>query len=235
MEAAMSRESPTKPAGRATALVLSTLRAAIVSGELGPGEQIRQQLWADRTGVSRPPLREALEILTNEGVLVHGLNQGYFVAKFSRDEMEQLYTMRALLEREALKEIVWPADAELAELDEVADAIEEHVRSGRPDIALQELAGFYMRVYEMSPKKLIVEEVKRLWARTATYRSLSLDVSTDPGRPGRRLHMIVDVLRAKDLPRLRKLLLRPTLRGREGAAVGGRPIPAGTTDRRAAG
>ncbi|GAA1193599.1 GntR family transcriptional regulator [Pseudonocardia alaniniphila] len=231
----MSRVSVTKPAGRATALVLSTVRAAILSGELSPGEQIRQQVWADRTGVSRPPLREALEILTNEGLLVHGLNQGYFVAKFNRDEMEQLYTMRLLLEREALEEIEWPTDAQLAELENVADDIEQHARSGRPDIALQELAEFYLGIYELSPKKLIVEEVKRLWIRTAAYRSLSVDVSADPGRSGQRLHVIVDVLRARDLPRLRELLLRPTLRGRSGVAVGGHVMPSGADERRVAG
>lgn len=231
----MSRVSPSKPASRASALVLATLRAAILSGDLSPGEQIRQQMWADRTGVSRPPLREALEILTNEGLLVHGLNQGYFVAKFSRDEMEQLYTMRLLLEREALKEIVWPTDDQLEELGNVADDIEEHARSGRPDIALQELAEFYLAVYELSPKKLIVGEIRRLWVRTAAYRSLSVDVSTDPGRSGQRLRMIVDVLRANDLPRLRELLLRPTLRGRSGVAVGGQAIPSGSENRRVAG
>ncbi|WP_433296834.1 GntR family transcriptional regulator [Pseudonocardia sp. CA-142604] len=231
----MSRVSVTKPAGRATALVLSTVRTAILSGELSPGEQIRQQVWADRTGVSRPPLREALEILTNEGLLVHGLNQGYFVAKFNRDEMEQLYTMRLLLEREALGEIEWPTDAQLAELENVADDIEQHARSGRPDIALQELAEFYLGIYELSPKKLIVEEVKRLWIRTAAYRSLSVDVSADPGRSGQRLHVIVDVLRARDLPRLRELLLRPTLRGRSGVAVGGHVMPSGPDERRVAG
>ncbi|OLT12840.1 hypothetical protein BJF78_23415 [Pseudonocardia sp. CNS-139] len=210
------------------------MREAISTGELGPGEQIRQQMWADRTGVSRPPLREALEILTNEGLLVHGLNQGYFVAKFSRDEMEQLYTMRLLLEREALAEIGWPTDARLAELDDLADAIEEHARSGRPDVAMQEMADFYLRIYDLSPKKLIVDEVKRLWVRTAAYRSLAVDVTQDPGRSGQRLHHIVEVLRSRDLPRLRELLLRPTLRGRSGVAVGP-GMPLGSADGRAVG
>lgn len=230
----MSRVSSSRPAGRATALVLSALREAISTGELGPGEQIRQQAWSDRTGVSRPPLREALEILANEGLLVHGLNQGYFVAKFSRDEMKQLYTMRLLLEREALKEIDWPSDEQLTEFENLAEDIEQHARSGRPDIAMQELAEFYLGIYELSPRKLIVDEVKRLWVRTAAYRSLSVDVTRDPARSAQRLHVIVDILRARDVRRLREVLLRPTLRGRSGAAVG-QGVPSGSPDERAAG
>ncbi|MFD1517765.1 GntR family transcriptional regulator [Pseudonocardia yunnanensis] len=225
--------SSSRPAGRATALVLSVLREAISTGELGPGEQIRQQIWADRTGVSRPPLREALEILANEGLLVHGLNQGYFVAKFNRDEMEQLYTMRLLLEREALKEINWPSEEQLAEFENIADGVEQHARSGRPDIAMQELAEFYLGIYELSPKKLIVEEVKRLWVLTAAYRSLSVDVTRDPARSGKRLRVIVDIMRARDLKRLRELLLRPTLRGRSGAVVG-QDVSPGSSDELAA-
>lgn len=226
----MPRVPPSRPAGRATALVLAALRAAISTGELGPGEQIRQQAWADRAGVSRPPLREALEILTHEGLLVHGVNQGYFVAKFNRDEMEQLYTMRLLLEREALREIGWPSEELLGELGEVAEDVEEHARSGRPDLAMEQLAGFYLRVYGLSPKKLIVEEIRRLWVRTAAYRSLNLDLTREPGRPGPTLRHIVDVLRARDLDRLRELMLRPTLRGRAGIGPGGTAIPAAPAD-----
>jgi DNA-binding GntR family transcriptional regulator len=215
----MQRGSNATPAGRSTALVLAELRKAISQGELSPGEQIRQQLWADRIGVSRPPLREALEILTTEGLVVHGLNQGYFVGKFSRDEMQQLYTMRLLLEQEALKTIDWPANQQLAAFDEKVSHIEEHARAGRPDIAMQELAEFYLGIYRLCPRKLIVDEIQRLWIKTAAYRSLSFDIMRDPAESGRRLRVIVDLVRQRNLERLRELLLRPTLRGQMGAAV----------------
>lgn len=211
--------STIRPAAASTALVLAELRKAISQGDLAPGEQIRQQLWADRIGVSRPPLREALEILTAEGLVLHGLHQGYFVTKFSRDEMQQLYTMRLLLEQEALKAIEWPDDEQLATLDDKADKIEEHARAGRPDIAMQELAEFYLAVYGLSSRKLIVDEIQRLWIKTTAYRSLSLDIMRDPTRPSHRLHLIVDLVRQRNLERLREVLLRPTLRGQMGMSV----------------
>lgn len=215
----MRGASTIRPAAASSALVLAELRKAISQGDLAPGEQIRQQLWADRIGVSRPPLREALEILAAEGLVIHGLHQGYFVTKFSRDEMQQLYTMRLLLEQEALKAIEWPDDEQLGALDEKADHIEEHARAGRPDIAMQELAGLYLAVYRLSSRKLIVDEIQRLWIKTTVYRSLSLDIMRDPARSGHRLHLIVDLLRQRDLERLREVLLRPTLRGQRGTSV----------------
>ncbi|MBN9111212.1 MAG: GntR family transcriptional regulator [Pseudonocardia sp.] len=215
----MARAPIARPAGRSTALVLAELRRAISQGDLAPGEQVRQQLWADRIGVSRPPLREALEILTTEGLLVHGVNQGYFVTRFSRDEMQQLYTMRLLLEQEALRSLQWPDEERLAEFSEQVRLIEEHALAGRPDIAMQGLSDLYIGIYQLSGRHLIVEEIHRLWIKTTAYRSLSFDILRDPAQSGRRLRRIVGLLRDHELDELREMLLHPTIRGRLGTAV----------------
>jgi len=61
--------------------VVNRLREAILAGELSPGEQIRQADWADRLGVSRVPIPEALKALAAEGLLNHDHNRGYFVVR----------------------------------------------------------------------------------------------------------------------------------------------------------
>ncbi|WP_103381393.1 GntR family transcriptional regulator [Pseudonocardia dioxanivorans] len=215
----MARAPLARAAGRSTALVLAELRRAISQGDLAPGEQIRQQLWADRIGVSRPPLREALEILTTEGLVVHGVNQGYFVTRFSRDEMQQLYTMRLLLEQEALTSLRWPDENRLAEFEEQVRGIEEHALAGRPDIAMQGLSDLYIGIYQLCGRHLIVDEIQRLWIKTTAYRSLSFDIMRDPAASGRRLRGIVELLREHDLDALRETLLHPTIRGKLGTAV----------------
>lgn len=215
----MARAPITRPAGRSTTLALAELRRAISQGELAPGEQVRQHLWADRIGVSRPPLREALEILTTEGLLVHGMNQGYFVTRFSRDEMQQLYTMRLLLEQEALTSLQWPDEERLSEFEEQVRSIEEQAAAGRPDIAMQGLSDLYIGIYGLSGRHLIVEEIQRLWVKTTAYRSLNFDILRDPAASGRRLRHIVGLLRDHRLDELRELLLHPTIRGQLGSAV----------------
>jgi DNA-binding GntR family transcriptional regulator len=134
--------------------------------------------------------------------------------------------MRLLLEREALRQIDWPPPEVVDEWERVVDDIEQQARAGRPDIAMEQLTEFYLGIYQLSPKKLIVEEIRRLWVRTAAYRALNLDVSRDPGRPGQRLRQIVDLVRARDLDRLRESMLRPTLRGQAGIGLdGGAAVP----------
>jgi DNA-binding GntR family transcriptional regulator len=202
-----------RPASRTTALVLDAVRAAIMTGELSPGEQVRQQVWAEQCGVSRPPAREALEILSNEGLLSHGLNQGYFVAKFSADEMNQLYTMRHLLEREAIATIAWPEGERLASLRVLASEIEENAAAGRPDLSMQALSEFFLGIYRLSPRGLIVAEIERLWMRTASYRSRSYEVMAAPQGSTTRFGQIVDALASRDRETLAELMHRPTLRG----------------------
>ncbi|WP_133916366.1 GntR family transcriptional regulator [Streptomyces sp. NBC_00582] len=209
-----------RPASRTTAKVLDSVRAAILSGELAPGEQVRQQVWAERCGVSRPPVREALEILSNEGLLVHGLNQGYFVTKFSTDEMDQLYTMRHLLELEAIRTLVWPEADTLADLRRRAHEIESAADAGRPDFAMQAVAEFFLEIYRLCPRKLIVAEIERLWIRTAAYRALNYDVMAAPRGVDLRFQEVIDALGAQDRDALAELLQRPTLRGMRRARGG---------------
>jgi DNA-binding GntR family transcriptional regulator len=210
-----------RPASRTTAKVLDAVRGAILNGELSPGEQLRQQIWAERCGVSRPPVREALEILSNEGLLTHGLNQGYFVAKFGNDEVEQLYTMRDLLETEAIRTLEWPGPEVLAELSAHLDRIESDALVGRPDLARAAMADFYLSIYRLCHRTLIIAEIERLWARTASYRALNYDVLAAPGESKAQFRLILDALAAKDRKRLAELIQRPvvTILSRARAAI----------------
>ncbi|MBM4479726.1 GntR family transcriptional regulator, partial [Rhodococcus hoagii] len=89
--------------GRATAQVLDELKRMIFSGELLPGQQIRQETMAERLGVSRLPIRESLRQLTSDGLVQHVPNVGYSVARLDQSELEQIYLMRSVLERETLR------------------------------------------------------------------------------------------------------------------------------------
>ncbi|WP_191094196.1 GntR family transcriptional regulator [Nocardia colli] len=200
-----------RPASRTTAKVLDAIRGAILNGELSPGEQLRQQIWADRCGVSRPPVREALEILSNEGLLTHGLNQGYFVAKFSNDEIEQLYTMRDLLESEAIRTLEWPTAAELAELSAHVERIEAEAKAGRPDLARGAMADLYLSIYRLCRRTLIIAEIERLWARTVSYRAHNYDILAAPEESAAQFRLILDTLAAQDRERLSELLQRPVV------------------------
>lgn len=84
-------------------IVTDSLRELIIQGQLLPGEHLQEVVIADRMGVSRTPVRSALEKLTSEGFLDHKPNQGYFIRNFDVADIKDAYNIRALLESEAAR------------------------------------------------------------------------------------------------------------------------------------
>jgi len=74
------------------------LREALFSGDLQPGERIVESRIARQLGVSQGPVREALVELEREGLVVRAPNRGAFVATLDDEEMEELLSLRAVLE-----------------------------------------------------------------------------------------------------------------------------------------
>ena len=87
----------------ATDHVLEEIRGAIVAGRLAAGETLRQEDLADRLGVSRMPVREAIRRLHSEGLVEILPSRRVRVAPLSRSEIEDIYDMRAVLEPLAVR------------------------------------------------------------------------------------------------------------------------------------
>lgn len=83
--------------------ILEALRADIIGGELTAGSLLRQQLLAERFGVSRMPIREALYRLEAEGFISFTPNKGAMVAPISAADLQEIYEMRVAAETLALR------------------------------------------------------------------------------------------------------------------------------------
>ena len=101
----------------------ATLRAAILDGELRPGQRVNQEAWAERARVSLIPVREALRALAGEGLVTYRPRRGYAVTELDPAELEEVYRLRKLLETDALRRGVAHATAaDLRALEQAADA-----------------------------------------------------------------------------------------------------------------
>lgn len=80
-------------------LVARRVREAIGAGEYGPGQQVGEVELAARLGVSRGPLREGLQRLTAEGLLVSIRNRGLFVVEMNDENIADMYLAREAVER----------------------------------------------------------------------------------------------------------------------------------------
>ncbi|QCP50303.1 GntR family transcriptional regulator [Trinickia violacea] len=79
-------------------LVTTAIRQRILSGELAPGEVLRQEAVAEELGVSRVPIREAITRLTAEGLLTSVPHKGAYVAELSIEEVRETFDIRLRLE-----------------------------------------------------------------------------------------------------------------------------------------
>src|SRR6202050_1927606 len=86
-----------------TSAVADKLREQIIRGEIPEGAQLRQDVIATQYHVSRIPVREALRQLDAEGLITIVPNRGAIVPELSPEDVEELFSIRALLEPEVLK------------------------------------------------------------------------------------------------------------------------------------
>jgi DNA-binding GntR family transcriptional regulator len=115
-------------------LAVRRLRSEILSGALAPGERLVEEQLRARFGTSRAPLREALRLLGQQGLVEHLPRRGVRVAELSPRDIEELFTLRDALERFAVHCALGAGDgadpAGLAALAAQVDAMDTAVRSG---------------------------------------------------------------------------------------------------------
>jgi DNA-binding GntR family transcriptional regulator len=170
--------------GAASARVADHLRRAILSGEIGPGEWIRQEEVAERLGSSRLPVREALRILEAEGLTEHERHKGARVPSLTMHEVDVVYRMREQLEQLAIAESIPHLDLEdLRALSDLQDQIERLPQGDNAAVAtfLELDREFHLRSYTGCRIDQLTSTVTRLWNSTAHYRRTFVTL-TGPGR-----------------------------------------------------
>jgi DNA-binding GntR family transcriptional regulator len=170
--------------GAASARVADHLRRAILSGEIGPGEWIRQEEIAERLGSSRLPVREALRILEAEGLTEHERHRGARVPSLSMHEVDVIYRMREQLEQLAIGESIPHLNAaDVLQLEEVQERIEALHHEDSADVAtfLELDRQFHLLSYTGCAIDQLTSSVVRLWNSTAHYRRTFVTLS-GPGR-----------------------------------------------------
>jgi DNA-binding GntR family transcriptional regulator len=107
--------------------VVDAVRDAIVSGQIVPGEQLKQDQLATELGVSPAPIREALRQLESEGLVTHHPNRGVFVTEVSAEELSAvLLPVRLAVEVYAFTQSASRLDeTDIAELERLIEVMEQ--------------------------------------------------------------------------------------------------------------
>lgn len=155
-----------------SAIIAKQIRHMITRGALSPGVHLGQAQLATWFDTSRVQVREALSELAAEGLVLHEEARGFFVATVSAGEARQLYQMRYLFEDELLTTVRWPRRAEVARLTAIIAYMERLLQQGDRATWNAKQREFHEIIFDLSPHKILVQEVLRLWALTERYQSL---------------------------------------------------------------
>jgi DNA-binding GntR family transcriptional regulator len=155
--------------GGTAARIADALRADILGGHYPPGERIRQEDLAARSGASRIPVREALRLLQAEGLVTLVANSGAWVARLTLAECAELYQVRERLEPLLLRASLPGLSAgALDAMTALADAMERS--GGDVDAFLDADRDFHLASYAAAPAGETARIIARMWNSTQHYR-----------------------------------------------------------------
>ena len=120
---------------RASDHAYSEIRSLILSGDAPPGSPLREEQLAEMCGLSRTPVRDALRRLEAELYVVRSESQRTFVADWSREDVSEMFALRAMLEAHAARRAAERmTEDRLAELRQCNRDLEKAVGKARPDV-----------------------------------------------------------------------------------------------------
>jgi DNA-binding GntR family transcriptional regulator len=190
----------------------NTIRKMIVDGLIPAGARINEVHLARDLGVSRTPLREAVARLVREETLVSVPRIGSFVKPLSIEEFDQIYSIRSLLDPEALRLAGLPPRPKLARLERLNDRI---CAATNADIIIDLDDEWHRELIELCPNKVLLELIGDFMRRTRRYELALMRERRQADIAAETHGEIIAALRRGDLGAACTILKRNMQTGRE--------------------
>lgn len=152
-------------------VVFNTLRQAILKGELKPGERLMEIQLAQRLGVSRTPVREAIRKLELEGLVLMIPRKGAEVAQITRQDLEDVLEVRAALEELAVKDAcLHITDEEIKKLRKASEEFQKTLKTNDLVASAQADMEFHEVIYNAADNRRLVQILNNLREQMYRYR-----------------------------------------------------------------
>lgn len=177
----------------------TVLMEEISVGELSPGMRLDEAGLAERFGVSRTPIREALSRLTAQGILVPGEKRGVFVAEYSREELAQIFEAMHEIESACARivsqrlNLLARSEIESAQADCMAAA-----KAGDRPAYLRANEAFHLAIYKATGNPYMAEIATEFRRRTGPFRAKKFETSEDLIRSAESHRELIDNIFSED-------------------------------------
>jgi DNA-binding GntR family transcriptional regulator len=185
-------------------VIAESLRQAIIGGQLGPGESLRQEELAQHFCVSRIPVREALRQLESERWIVFHRNRGARVSSLSAQEVREIYEIRASLEVTALR-LAAPRHTPQS-LKNAAVLLRASRSENDRTAYVQRNREFHLALYTPAGRERLLAMIDSLHSQGERYLRLKLDIPPYKRRSDDEHQQILEALRGGETERAVQIL-----------------------------
>lgn len=194
------------------------VRDAILRGVFKPGERLPESVIASQLGVSRAPVREVLSALERDGLVVNIPRRGNFVIDFSEKDIDEIYSLRLLLEIGALhRAFDHFTEKDFEEMQTLVNRLGEADQQNMDPLDVMHIdLSFHETIFRVADHSRISDVWNRL--RMQTQLLIGWTTSTHYSDQPMQLHQqILDAIRARDLLAAEAVLRDHILDGRDRA------------------
>lgn len=156
------------------ALAADALRTMILSGQLAPGDRVVENRVSEDLGVSRPPLREAMKMLENEGLIQMVPRRGAIVTPMTLQDMYEIVTLRAALEEMAVRlGVPVTVQSRLDRLRSAIETLEADAAQGREDLASNDSFEFHLALVGLSGHRRLEDDYRAMALQLRLYMNMN--------------------------------------------------------------
>ncbi|MFA1820047.1 GntR family transcriptional regulator [Virgibacillus oceani] len=155
-----------------------SIKNAIITGEFEPGKRLTEEALAENLNVSRTPIREALKQLESEGLVTPLQRRGVIVRQFSKEDVQQIYNLRALLESYGASEAaLYRTEEELIKMEEKNSLYEQAIATQKnPDIFIvkriqQTNQEFHEEIFKAAKNEHLKSHISKVVVLPLVFRS----------------------------------------------------------------
>jgi DNA-binding GntR family transcriptional regulator len=153
------------------AQLIEGIKTDIIIGRLRPHQRLVEEEICAQFGVSRHVSRAALVQLERMGLVTRRPNRGVIVRDFSIDQVEQIYEVRMILQREAARRVPMPPRPhDLAEIEAIHAEYCRELDAGNLLQVNVLNDAFHRRIWKTCPNQFLADTIEKLWVETTGIR-----------------------------------------------------------------
>jgi DNA-binding GntR family transcriptional regulator len=194
--------------------VFENLKQAIIRGEVAPGDRLVESRLADALDISRTPVREAIHKLEREGLLRKLPKGGFTVMNLSREDIEETFGIRCVLESYAARLAAQNySEEELLPLEDKIEEFQRFLDKGQLDELPRINTEFHTLFYALSRSPKLIKMINDLRDQIYRFRKILLKMDKWAEVSNQDHRKILDAIRERDVNRVEKVVKQHIARG----------------------